>query len=193
MNHPEEQLTSQDISLLRSLLGRFGGQPGSTPTPPAPPPIPSVAPPIPSPSMLHPSILQPPNRHSAFPPYQGPAGHPSTIPSAPVITPYHSALPGSQGHPPHSAISTVENIGSNITSQINQQRLAASARNLPSHVTLPQRTARRRRRGPAILPPTLTQVSSINSVFSNEGLIRIKVKVYPPQVSVPLGIFLDLN
>lgn len=105
--------------------------------------------------------------------------------------PYHSALPGAQGHPPRSTgiSSTVENIGSGITSQVNQQRLAAAAANLPSHVSLPQRTVRRRRRGPAILPPTLTPTFSINSVLSNAGpglspLIRIKVKVYPPQASI---------
>ena len=54
MNPPEEQLTSQDILLLRSLLGRFGGQlaPGqATPSTLAPP-----GPPIqPSPSAIQPA------------------------------------------------------------------------------------------------------------------------------------------
>ena len=234
MNAPEEQLTSQDILLLRSLLGRFGGQlTQATPSTHAPP-----GPPIPSPSATiqpaelfptpasqsilpvripnngiqqprYPSATQPdesltqsilpvsiPNngalqpRHSLFPPHPG---HPSL---APAITPYHSALPNAQGHPPRSTriSSTVENIGSGIASQVNQQRLAAAAVNLPSHVSLPQRTTRRRRRGPAIVPPTLTPTFSINSVLSNEGssspMIRIKVKVYPPQVSTSLSIFL---
>lgn len=241
MNPPEEQLTSQDILLLRSLLGRFGGQlaPGqatpSTLAPPGPPiqPSPSAIqpaesltqsiPPVPipnipnnGPGMQHLSatqpvqpvagasltqsqsilqvpnsgVLQPRHSHSVFPPH---LGHPST---APAITPYHSALPGAQGHPPRSTstriTSTIENIGSGITSQVNQQRLAAAAVNLPSHVTLPQRTARRRR-GQAISPPTLTPTFSINSVLYNEGsspMLRIKVKVYPPQVSIFLCIFL---
>jgi hypothetical protein len=108
---------------------------------------------------------------------------------APTILPYHSALPGAQGHPPRSTriTNTVENIGSGITSLVNQQRLAAAAVNLPSQVTLPQRTTRRRRRGQAISPPTLAPSFSINSVLSNDSsspLFRIKVKVYPPQVSI---------
>jgi hypothetical protein len=235
---PEEQLTSQDIHLLRSLLGRFGGQlnpapstlaPPSTASMPAPPSMasgpstlaPSSTPALPGPS--NPSALQPltpsqypiPSESAVQPPTQYPilsAMHPPTqypIPSAmqrpptphpahsfvPPITPYHSALPGAQGHPPRSTgiSTTVQNIGSGITSQINRQRLAAAAANLPSQTSLAQRTARRRCRGPAISPPTLTSTFSINSVLSNEGsdpLIRIKVKVYPPQVSVSLCIFL---
>ena len=228
MNPSEESLTPQDITLLRSLLGRFGGQlaQAAPPTPALPgPPTqhppsatqpqetftqsmpsvtilnnsiqqqsrpPSAMQPAPqfSQSVLRPSIPnnnipQPP--HSAFPLHPG---HPSI---APVITPYHSALPGARGHPPPSTriSSTVENIGSGMTSQVNQQRLAASAVNLPSQLSLPQRTARRRRRGPAVSPPTLAPAFafSINSVLSNEGstpLFRIRVKVYPPQVSVLL-------
>lgn len=233
MNAPEEQLTSEDIVLLRSLLGRFGGQltqttPSTQAPPLAGPPIqPSFSATQPSepftqsmlpvripnnssqlsqqPSALQPAessiypvsirndgILQP--RHSGFPPHPG---HPSV---APAITPYHSALAGAQGHPPRSTriSSTVENIGSGIASQVNQQRLAAAAVNLPSHVSLPQRTTRRRRRGPAILPPTLTPTFSINSVLTSEGsssspLFRIKVKVYPPQVIISLCIFLILH
>jgi hypothetical protein len=220
MNPLEEQLTSQDIHLLRSLLGQFRGQLNQAtpsmpatplvPSPPALPPVLSPAQPMspaaPSTQSLPPlsvsnnSIqLQPPlptlnngmlqPRYPTFPPHPG---HPSI---APVITPYHSALPGAQGHPPRSTriSSMVENIGSGITSQVNQQRLAAAAMNLPSHVSLPQRTARRRRRGLAISPPTLMPAFSINSVLSNEGLsplIRIKVKVYPPQVSISLSFFL---
>lgn len=218
MNSPEEQLSAQDILLLRSLLGRFGGQltqassaasqapatptsiqisPSVTLTQPTesftqPAPVPNngiqqlryttqpaesltlpVSTPIPNNGILHP-------RHSVFPP---------------VITPYHSALSGAQGHPPRSTriSSTVENIGSGISSQVNQQRLAAAAVNLPSQVSLPQHTARRRRRGPAVLPPTLSPAFSINSVLSNEGssspLFKIKVKVYPPQASILLCIF----
>lgn len=222
-----EQLTSQDILLLRSLLGRFGGEltqaPPSTPAPtgplipiqpnqpsslatqPAEPLTQSVPMPIPD-NGIQP--LQQP-RHSVFPHHPS---YPSIAPSypapsypapsylsiapsypsiAPAIIPYHSALPGSQGHPPRSTriSSTVENIGMGITSQVNQQRLAAAAVNLPSHVSLPQRTARRRHRGPAISPPTLAPTFSIHSVISNDHgsgsspSIRIKVKIYPPQAS----------
>jgi hypothetical protein len=224
MNPLEEQITSQDMLLLRSLLGRIGGQltqatpstpaPTSIPAPPGPyqfiPIQPSQAPsaasatqpverltqsmplaPIPN---NGPGILQLPNRYPAFPLHPA-SGHPSL---PPVITPYHSALPGPQGHPPRSTriSSTVENMGSSITSQVNQQRLAAAAVNLPSQVSLPQRTARRRRRGQAISPPTLTTTFSINSVLSNDGsspLIRIKVKVYPPQVSTSISSSLSIH
>ena len=224
---PEEQLTSQDIHLLRSLLGRFGGQlnpapstlaPPSTASMPAPPSMASnsstlappsmTAPPGPSipsamqpqaptqypiPSAMHPLTQYPISSAMQRPPTPHPAH-----PFVPPITPYHSALSGAQGHPPRSTgiSSTVENIGSGNTSQINQQRLAAAAVNLPSQMSLAQRTARRRRRGPAISPPTLTSIFSINSVLSNEGslpLIRIKVKVYPPQASVSLCISLIIS
>jgi hypothetical protein len=131
------------------------------------------------------------NYSAPLPPQAQASPHPSVtqVQVAPTILPYHSALPGAQGHPPHSTrTNAVENIGSNITSLVNQQCLAAAAVNLPSQVSLPQRTTRRRRCGPAISPPMLASTFSINSVLSNEGsssaLLRIKVKVYPPQVSL---------
>jgi hypothetical protein len=131
-------------------------------------------------------------RHSTFLPHLA-SGHPLV---APTITPYYSALPGALGHPPQSTrvSSTLENIGSGITSQVNQQRLAAAAVNLPSHVSLPQCTIHRRCWGLAISLLTLTPTFSINSILSNDGssssLLRIKVKVYPPQVCIPLCISL---
>jgi hypothetical protein len=186
------QLTQHDMLLLRTLLGRFGGQPLNQATP-DPTPAPLIQPPstinsIIQPSQPRPGPVESPSqsypRNSVFPSH---SGHTSV---APAIMPYHSALPGAQGHPPRSTgiSSTIENIGSSITSQVNHQRLSAAAANLPPHVTLPQRTVRRRRRGPAILPPTLTPSFSINSVLSNVNpgsspLIRIKIKVYPPQAS----------
>jgi hypothetical protein len=220
MNPHEEQLTSHDIVLLRSLLGRFGGQVTPAASTPAPPIASESSPMLPIPPIpnngiqqRYPSATQPASaatgslsqsmlpspvpvqnamvlpqvpQHSA--PHPGLSGlnHPSV---APTILPYHSALPGAQGHPPRSTriTNTVENIGSGITSLVNQQRLAAAAVNLPSQVTLPQRTTRRRRRGQAISPPTLAPSFSINSVLSNDSsspLFRIKVKVYPPQVSI---------
>lgn len=211
MNLPEDQLTPQDILLLRSLLGRFGGQAShhaapSTPVPPIisatqlPPtpnngiqPLPTQAtqptlPPVP----IQNGMVLP--QHSAHP---GPS-HPSVTVTgltavAPTIVPYHSALSGAQGHPPRSTriTNTVENIGSTITGLVNQQRLAAAAVNIPSQVSLPQRTTRRRRRGPAISPPTLQPTFSINSVStgneSSSQLYRIKVKVYPPQASTTIS------
>ena len=232
MNPSEEHLTSQDIMLLRSLLGRFGGsqlvqttpavaQPGSPtqPSPSALQPAESFTQSIPSApvsnnlngiqqpgrsSVMQPaqsfpqSMLSVPSANGGIPHLPNPAfpphpGHPSV---APAITPYHSALPGAHGHPPPSTriSSAVENIGSGIASQVNQQRLSAAAVNLPPHLSLPQRTTRpRRRRGPAISPPTLTPMFSLNSVLSNEGssspLLRIKVKVYPPQASISLCLF----
>jgi hypothetical protein len=177
------QLTSQDMLLLRTLLGRFGGQVNQLEaTPPTPAPL--IQPPSSNTTIN--SIIQPSQ------PRPGPIGsHSGHTSFAPAIMPYHSALPGAQGHPPRSTgiSSTIENIGSGITSQVNHQRLSAAAANLPPHVTLPQRTVRRRRRGPAILPPTLTPSFSVNSVLSNVGpgsspLIRVKIKVYPPQASI---------
>ena len=46
----------------------------------------------------------------------------------------------------------------------------------------------------AISPPMLAPSLSINSVLSNEGssaLLRMKVKVYPPQVGVSMHFFFD--
>lgn len=252
MNPPEDQLTSQDLLLLRSLLGRFGGQvpqaapsagsapapshsssaaqlppasfpssqsllplPVAVPTPnngiqryPSATPLPtqpartdseslSQSLPVPTLHNGHGMVLPVP-QHSA--PHPGVSLRPPSVtPAAPTtISPYHSALPGAQGHPPRSTriTNTIENIGSGITSLVNQQRLAAAAVNLPSQVTLPQRTTRRRRRGQAISPPTLPPVFSINSVISNEGLsplLRIKVKVYPPQVITFIPSHFNMN
>ncbi|KAF8240020.1 hypothetical protein L208DRAFT_1385335, partial [Tricholoma matsutake] len=149
--------------------------PATVPMPPLYPPLPTSLPPL---LVLHHGTLQARSSpHSVLPPHQG---HPSL---SPAITPYHSALPGSQGHPSPSSRITggIENLGGLNTSFANRQWLAAAATNLPRHVSLPQCTAHCPWRGPAVAPPTLTPAFSINSILSSEGMMRIKVKVYPPQ------------
>jgi hypothetical protein len=123
---------------------------------------------------------------------------PSTLTDNIPISPYHSIratqqLPSApQGHPSTSTLAAaplpnhflgLSSLGSNIRGHVNQQRLASSARNqLPTE-------GRRRRRGPAKHPPSIrTPVPKIEDCLSTlqdaDGLplIRIKVKVYPPQV-----------
>lgn len=98
--------------------------------------------------------------------------HPFLLQSPPTIQPSWALRATTDG---------IENLGGLNTSFANRQRLAAAATNLPRCVSLPQRTAHHPRCGPAVAPPTLTPAFSINSVLSSEGMMRIKVKVYPPQ------------
>jgi hypothetical protein len=70
-----------------------------------------------------------------------------------------------------------------MTSQVNQRRLIAAAAHAPRQPRLPSRN---RRRGPAIAPPSMPTPPSVNDCLVDLPLdgpgIRIKVKVYPPQV-----------
>ena len=119
-----------------------------------------------------------------------------------AITPYQSLrniqnLPiAPQGHPsPSSSSSSTQpflgfhNISPTLTNQVNQRRLSVAAVHNPRQGRLPSRS---RRRGPAIAPPSMPHPPTINDCLidltSDAGVatgIRVKVKVYPPQVSPP--------
>lgn len=113
-------------------------------------------------------------------------GHPSNS-SGPVL------LPAPLGHPspsaPASTSSSQPFLGFNslavpMTSQANQRRLNAAAAHIPRPPRLPSRG---RRRGPAVAPPGLPRAAGIDDCYiavgdGTEAGIRLKVKVYPPQV-----------
>ena len=184
-----DPFSARDIQLLRSLLGRLGGQPQESPvnetgiqspTPTntsadidQPPTIltsQTTTPPIssipfssslqqlpiiqPFTSAIHTSSTAPLGSYNNAPSAITRLGHITTpttsqplfppnpsqnYGSLPQITPYHSALLGSQGHPPHSSSipAVFHSLGSGSTSQANQRRLAAAAVNLPSRPSLP--------------------------------------------------------
>ncbi|KAF8218924.1 hypothetical protein L208DRAFT_1419165, partial [Tricholoma matsutake] len=134
-------------------------------------PVPLPVPPVPLPV--------PPVQSTSPATVQTPPLLPTSLPPLSVL--HHGTL---QAHSsPHSVATTggIENLGGLNTSFANRQWLAAAATNLPRRVSLPQCTAHHPRCGPAVAPPTLTPAFSINSVLSSEGMMRIKVKVYPPQ------------
>jgi len=110
--------------------------------------------------------------------------------------PYHSALPGAHGHPPGSSPLPMglQSLGSGTT-QANQQRLAAAAANLPPCYSLPACTTRAwNTHGAAVAPPSLMPAFSIVHVLTNDGnstsqVMKIRVKVYPPEVHTIVPIF----
>jgi hypothetical protein len=117
-----------------------------------------------------------------------------------VIAPYQTIrnsqnLPlAPQGHPSPSPSSSMQpflgfnSLSPPLTSQVNQHRLSAAASHNPRQARLPTRG---RRRGPAIAPPSMPRPPCITDclidVETDAGIvpgIRVKVKVYPPQVSL---------
>ena len=93
------------------------------------------------------------------------------------ITTYRST----QYQHPSSTIATqpfhgICSLGASVVSQVNRQRLESAAHILPWRAVLP----RRRARGPA-QSSTMLSRPSIADCY-HEGLLRVKVKVYPPQV-----------
>lgn len=111
-----------------------------------------------------------------FAPYGSSAGHPSTPTSSQPFL-------------------GLNNLGVSMAAQVNQQRRASAASHLPRQPRLPTRGIRRR--GPAIQPPVMQQrednrTARLQDCISFVGTdasgaidqhIRLKVKVYPPQVS----------
>jgi hypothetical protein len=129
------------------------------------------------------------------------------LPSTPLTTPVHHQYQSARGiqgtsapllpsapygHPssisaggPSQPFLGLHNIGLSMAGQVNQQRRASAAHHSSAH----QLQTRGRRRGPAIRPPTLPRSSRVEDCLSvtgtTTGNIRLKVKIYPPQVSNP--------
>lgn len=126
------------------------------------------------------------------------------------IQPYQSvrttqSLPAApMGHPSPTAALTAasssmqpflgrDTLAVNMAGQVNQERRASAAARLPRRQTVPTRGVRRRR-GPATPAPSLARGLNIDDCLINipdenggHALsIRVKVKVYPPQVSIDL-------
>ena len=122
---------------------------------------------------------------------------PASQNGAPVSSlPSTTLFPASQGHPSSSTPTAVSLsqpfLGFNrlavpMTSQANQQRLSAAAAHIPRQPRLPTRNTRRR--GVAVAPPGLPRGPRVDDCYVAIGVgaepgIRVKVKVYPPQVTV---------
>jgi hypothetical protein len=127
----------------------------------------------------------------------------TSVASSGQIQPYQSvrlsqSLPAApQGHPsPTMAISATgpiqpflgrNSLGVSMAGQVNQEHRASAAANLPRR---PPHAARHRGRGPAISAPSLACAPSVHDCLFNipdehggtTVAIRIKIKVYPPQV-----------
>ena len=132
-------------------------------------------------------------------PHQARPPHPSTSTAltAPIssyngMRTTQNTVMTSQGHPSLGAVGPssqpflgLDRLGLSMAGQTNQRRLSSAATSLPRQPRLP-----RRGRGPAIAAPSLRRSSGPRiedclSIPDPQGnpTIRIKVKVYPPQVS----------
>ena len=108
---------------------------------------------------------------------------------------------GSNGHPAPCLTSAPEpflgfsSLGTGMTGQVCQQRLASSAATQPRQPQLPSHGSRHRQ-GPAVRPQPLHWVPRIEDCVSNinsEVVVRLAVKVYPPQVSSPPSNISSIN
>lgn len=126
----------------------------------------------------------------------------STALTAP-IGPYHgihatqNTVMTSQGHPSlgvgglsSQPFLGLKRLGLSMAGQTNQRRMASAANTLPRQPRLPRRS-----RGPAVAAPSLRRSSGPRiedclSIPDAQGnpTIRIKVKVYPPQVSSSIAL-----
>lgn len=129
----------------------------------------------------------------------------STPPPGPIL-PYQSirvsqSLPTApQGHPsPTVAVLATpmqpflgrNSLAVGMAGQVNQQRRASAAAHLPRRPATATRGGRNLGRGPAIPAPTLACPPTIQDCLFSipdehwgiSAAIRIKIKVYPPQVS----------
>jgi hypothetical protein len=125
------------------------------------------------------------------------ASRPATDPIGPYLS-ARSTTATLQGHPSAVAATPIANgrssqpflgldrLGLSMAGQVNQRRLASAAATLPRQPRLP-----RRGRGPAVPAPSLRRSSGpkvedcLSTIPDAQGdfAIRIKVKIYPPQVS----------
>jgi hypothetical protein len=186
------QLSDADLAQLHNLLGRMQRQPTqpqSAANPPAStdirqlaisaPPLTPMAAPAPTISPLtiagtNPLAVGPvgPYQSVRLPSLaQAPQGHPSPAMSQPFL-----------GRGSFMAVNTSE--------LVNQQRRASAVASQPRQLRLPSRG---RRRGPAVPPPSLPRnsvpcIEDCVSTTIHNGVeipaLRIKLKIYPPQVSI---------
>lgn len=170
---------------LQVLLGHMRNQsqlPGSQPTSAnehqaASAPLPA---PIPSPvSPIAPLTMAGTNPVGAISPYQS-----IRLPSL-LQAPTQAAL-----QPSSQPFLGRNNLAINMSAQVNQQRRVSAAASQPRQPRLPSRG---RRRGPAVPPPSLPQnnqpcIDDCVSTAIRDGVeiptLRIKFKIYPPQVSI---------
>jgi hypothetical protein len=201
----------QPLSTINSP-SQIGDADRSLTTPSDPPPITGPMNPIGPYHSMRPTAQVPQGHATSVaasdpPPITGP-----TYPIGPG--PYHSMRPTAQvpqGHATSVAASVpstsqpflgLDRLGLSMTGQVNQRRLASAAATLPRQPQLPRRgRGRGRGRGPAISAPSLRRVSRpkiedcMSTIPDAQGNfpIRIKVKVYPPQVSHTVTCSLQLN
>lgn len=185
------QLSDADLAQLHMLLGRMQRQPTqpqSAASPPAStdirqatsaPPLAPMPAPVPT---ISPLTIAGTNPVGPIGPYQSvrlpslaqaPQGHPS-----PAIQPSSQPFLGRGS------------LTVNMSELVNQQRRASAAASQPRQPRLPSRG---RRRGPAVPPPSLPRnsvpcIEDCVSTTIHNGVeiptLRIKFKIYPPQVSI---------
>lgn len=113
-------------------------------------------------------------------------GHPAVMnppSSRPQSRPYGEISLGRPSSSMGQPFLGLQSLGQGVTRQVNQQRLASAAATLPRRPALSRRT-----RGTSTRPPRLATAPSINDCLE-DGLIRVKFKVYPPQVRSLLSYF----
>ena len=125
-------------------------------------------------------------------PYQGtPLAH--TAQGLPVALRGHpspvTVLPGTGTSSSMQPFLGRDSLGVGMASQVNQQRRASASSHLPRRHPLVTRGSRHPSRGPATSTPRLARGPNINDCLvaapdgSGGHAVRVKVKVYPPQVS----------
>ena len=172
-----QPLTPAEYAQLQQLINRVQSDqspaalnPGPSHHPPTPRPHhPTFLPPVPPP--LGPAPIS--HSYQSFR-IQAPQGYPTVSNGHPAL----QSLPASE---PFRGFSS---LGTSLTGQVNQQRLASSAASQPRQPQLP--SCGRQHRGPAVRPPQLPRTPRLEDCISNvtgEPLVQLAVKVYPPQVS----------
>jgi hypothetical protein len=199
MDH--NQLNPAEMAQLQSYIARMQSQPPPPVSAPniimqAPSALPQSIPPSTTPMLQSqlPSSVPAPNRIMQ--------ALPQSIPSSttPISRPYESQratrLPSAPlGHPSVPAGSQpflgFNSLGVSTSGQVNQERLASSAR----YRGLPVR-GRRNGRSAAVHPPSVSRTPRLNDCivnvvdangFTTQGL-RMKIKVYPPLVSIGIPL-----
>jgi hypothetical protein len=202
----DNQLNAAEMAQFQSYIARMQSQP--------PPPVPAPNSIMQAPSAL-PQIIPPSTtqilQSQLPPPVPAPnrimQALPQSIPSSttPISRPYESQratrLPSAPlGHPSVPAGSQpflgFNSLGVSTSGQVNQERLASSARyrGLPVR-GLPVR-GRRNTRSAAVHPPSISRTPKLSDCLVNvvgvDGFtvpgLRMKIKVYPPLVSIRVNI-----
>ncbi len=172
---------------LQALLGRMQHRPNqpqltaSQPTSTDVHQAASAPPPVPIPPPAPPIAPLTTNPVGVIAPYQS-IRLPSLL-QAPLGGPTQALQPSSQ------PFLGRDNLSINMSAQVNQQRRVSAAASQPRQPRLPSRG---RRRGPAVPPPSLPRnsqpcIDDCVSTAIRDGVevptLRIKFKIYPPQVS----------